>query len=133
MRDSSVSARQVEHGYVVDKRDEPWLQQQLSSAKADLKAGRDERLSLKHELSRAHAKLGSRDKKIVRLKTIANYLLSTVTSEHFDGLKKELADLVKTKVHTPRRPAARLYSRHGYKSALCRGHDRDVYGGWMDG
>jgi hypothetical protein len=77
-----------------------WLVRQLEGTRADLKAGKDERLALKQQLSRLQAKLGSRDKKIVRLKTIANYLLSTVTSENFDGLKKELADLVKTKEPT---------------------------------
>ena len=49
----------------------------------------------------SQAKLLSKDKKIARLKTVANYLLSTVTSENLDHLKRELADLVKTKVCLP--------------------------------
>ena len=49
----------------------------------------------------SQAKLLSKDKKIARLKTVANYLLSTVTSENLDHLKRELADLVKTKVYLP--------------------------------
>ena len=49
----------------------------------------------------SQAKLLSKDKKIARLKTVANYLLSTVTSENLDHLKRELADLVKTKASQP--------------------------------
>ena len=58
----------------------------------------------------SQAKLLSKDKKIARLKTVANYLLSTVTSENLDHLKRELADLVKTKACQPLSARARLYA-----------------------